>query len=210
MMPVWHWLLRKRGLYESRRGKSRLEEARLLVEASTVATAIVAVVTLFLRQAQVSGLVLVLSWGLAAGGLVLVRVTLRSALIQLRVRGLNQRRVLIVGTGGLAHAVWQRFRGHPEDGFRVIGFVGPWRASLGGEAPGVLGTPEEIATIVEDKKVDQVVIAVGRAEPVDPSKIIHELQRTAASVRIVPDLEGFPAVGLGIEDFGGIPMIRLV
>ena len=175
-----------------------------------MATAILVGVTLFLGQAEVSGLVLVLSWGLAAGALVATRATLRSVLIQLRLRGRNQRTVLIAGTGKLARGVWERFRAHPEAGFHVIGFVGPYQASLGGEAPPVLGTPEEIAAIVEDNQVDQVVVALGRAEPADPIKIIHELQRTVASVRIVPDLEGLPAVRPGIEEFGGIPMIRLV
>jgi exopolysaccharide biosynthesis polyprenyl glycosylphosphotransferase len=210
MLPIWHWLLRKRGLYEPRRGKSRLEETRSLIEVSTIATCILAGVTFFLRQTEVSRLVLALSWGLATSGLVAVRTTLRTSLSYLRVRGWNQRSVLLVGTRRLAHAVSESLRAHPETGFRVIGFVGPRPIPEGGEHAPWLGWLEDAARIVREQEVDHVIVALERSEPADVSKILRELERSTASIRIVPDLEGFPAAGSGIEELSGIPMMRLV
>jgi exopolysaccharide biosynthesis polyprenyl glycosylphosphotransferase len=210
MLPVWHWLLRKRGLYEPRRGRSRLEEARFLFGVSTIATCILAGATFFLRQTEVSRLVLILSWGFAIVGLVAVRATLRAALNQLRVRGWNQRSVLLVGTGGLARTVSQRLMTHPETGFRVIGFVGPRPIPQGhGSAPW-LGWLEDAARIIQERDVDHVIIALERSEPADLGKILRELERTTASIRIAPDLQGFPTVRSGTEELSGIPMIRLV
>jgi exopolysaccharide biosynthesis polyprenyl glycosylphosphotransferase len=211
VLPLWYILLWHRGLYEPRRGLSRRgDESRKLVEVSTLGTLVVASGTFFWREVLISRLVLLLFWLLSSGGLVLFRATLRKGLAELRKRGFNTRNVLIVGTGTLARAVYERFRDDPETGFQVIGFLGPSVTGLGDHTPPNLGSFVALHEVVSHHQVDQVVIALDRGDPADPIKMLHDLHDTTAAVRLVPDLLGLRTLQAGIEDFADLPMIRLV
>ncbi len=118
--------------------------------------------------------------------------------------------MLIVGTGTLAREVEARFTRHPELGFRVVGFVGPSGAGFNSALPAWLGGYDGLHSVVSEQHIDQVVIALDRSDPVSPTKLLRELHDTTAAVRFVPDLLGMETVRGGIEDFDGLPMIRLV
>jgi Undecaprenyl-phosphate glucose phosphotransferase len=210
MLPVWFLLIRARGLYEPRRGVSRWLEAREIVAVGSIASLGLAAAPFFWREIELSRVVVGIFWVLSTGGLVAFRATLREVLARARGYGFNQRRVLIVGTGVLAGEVYRRFVDHRETGFRVVGFVGA--PEMGGPriGPPLLGSFQDVARVVEEKHIDQLVVAVDRSDPVDPIKLLHELHQTTTAVRIVPDLRGLPNVQAGIEEFDGLPMIRLI
>jgi Undecaprenyl-phosphate glucose phosphotransferase len=210
MLPVWHLLLRARGLYEPRRGAARWKETRLLVEGASIASLCLASAPFFVGGLEVSRLVVALFWLLASAGLVAFRATLREALAQIRSRGYNRRRVAIIGTGILAGEVYGRIEAQPETGFEVVGFVGPSRGATPAGWPSVIGGFQNINGVVEEHGIDHVLLAVDRADPVDWIKLARELQNTTAAVRIVPDLRGFPSVQGGIEELDDLPVIRLV
>jgi len=205
-LPLFYTLLRSRGLYSPRRGLSRFEEARSVIEIATIGSVVLAAGTFFSGFLEISRPVVALFWALSSAGLLAFRHGLRSTLSVLRRRGYNVRRVLLVGGGPLATEVERRFANQPETGFRVVGFLAPGRPS----GPGHLGNYEQLAEVVARRQIDQVVIAVDRAEPVDPLKLIEELRDSTAAVRIVPDLLGLRTMHPGIEDLEGMPMIRLV
>ncbi len=209
ILVVWRFVLHSRGLYAPRRAASRLGEARKLIEASVLGTLIAAAATFFWHR-PISRLVLLMFVMLSTAGLLLFRMALRAGLAEIRRRGLNGRSVLIVGTGVLARAVYERFGDHPEAGFHVIGCLGPSSTGFGGAHPPKLGDFSDLHRIVSDKEVDQVVIALDHGDPVDPIKLLHELRDTTAAVRLAPDLLGLQTLQAGIEDFDGLPMIRLV
>ena len=210
MLPVWLGLLRTWGLYEPRRGGSRLAEARAILAVASLASLSVAAAPFFLSDLELSRAVVGIFWVGSSASLVAFRGGLRTLLGWARAGGYNQRSVLIVGTGVLAGEVYRRFLDHPEAGFRVAGLVGA--RELGAPPPGVplLGGFQDVARLVEEEAIDQLVIAVDRSDPVDPIKLLHELRRTTTAVRIVPDLRGLPNLQAGIEDFDGLPMIRLI
>ena len=202
ILPAWHILLRWRGLYDGHRVHSLVSEIRRVVEVCALGTVFLATLTFFGRLAWVSRLTVGVFALLAAFGLISLRVGLRLTLRALRRRGKLVQRVLLVGTGTLAREVEARFARHPELGFRVIGFVGAAAGSLGGY--------DELHTVVSEQQIDQVVIALDRSDPANPTKLLRELHDTTADVRFVPDLLGMETVRGGIEDFDGLPMIRLI
>jgi len=210
-LPLFYALLRHRRLYEPRRGLSRSIEARTLLEVTTLGTLLLAALTFFWREQALSRLTVLLFWGLSSVGLVTFRFALRVVLGEVRRRGFNMRSVLIVGMGELARQVFLRFQDHPESGFQVVGFVGPSKTGPGESAhTRSLGSYEELRSVVVSHAVDQVVIALDRAEPVDTAKLVGELDDTTAAVRIVPDLLGLRTVRPHSEDFDGLPMVCLV
>jgi Undecaprenyl-phosphate glucose phosphotransferase len=209
ILPIWHILLRWRGLYDGHRVHSLPSEVRRLVEVCLLGTLFLATLTFFGRLAWVSRLTVGVFAGVAAVYLVASRVVLRAVLRRLRRNGRFVHSVLIVGTGTLAREIHARLTKHPELGFRVRGFLGPSAAGLGGDARW-LGGYEALHAVVSDEDIDQVVLALDRADPANPLKLLRELHDTTAAVRFVPDLLGIDTVQGGIEDFDGLPMIRLI
>jgi Undecaprenyl-phosphate glucose phosphotransferase len=210
ILPIWHILLRWRGLYDGHRVHSLGSEIRRIVEVALLGTLFIATLTFFGRLAWVSRLTVGVFAGVAALYLVASRIGLRVALRRLRRQGRFVHDVLIVGTGSLAREIHARLTRHPELGFRVRGFVGPSSAGLGGDSAPWLGGYDALHDVVSRERIDQVVLALDRADPANPLKLLRELHDTTAAVRFVPDLLGIDTVQGGIEDFDGLPMIRLI
>lgn len=212
MLPVWHLLLRERGLYQPRRWRSRLEEVRWVLEVSVLGTLTVATATLFWRSEPFSRAALLIFGPLVTTGLVSLRLGLRTGLAMLRRRGFNLRRVLIVGTGPLAAAVYRRLRRRKDSGFDVIGFVGtPASAFVRDPSyPPLLGDLSNLRRLTRDWEVDQVVVALDRRDPSEPAKVLAELAESTATVRIVLDMGGFRTLRAGLEDLDGLPTLRLI
>jgi Undecaprenyl-phosphate glucose phosphotransferase len=209
ILPIWHILLRWRGLYDGHRVHSLLSETRRLVEVCALGTVLLATVTFFGQMEWVSRLTVTLFSGVSAAFLVSSRIAIRLALRELRRRGHFVQNVLIVGTGTLAREIHARLARHPELGFRVRGFLGPSSAGLG-DGAAWLGGYENLHSAVSAQDIDQVVLALDRSDPANPLKLLRELHDTTAAVRFVPDLLGIDTVQGGIEDFDGLPMIRLI
>jgi len=210
ILPIWHILLRWRGLYDGHRVHSLVSEMRRLVEVSVLGTVMLASLTFFGRQDWVSRLTVAVFAPLAGTLLIGARVALRLALRSLRRRGRFAQTVLIVGTGTLAREIHARLARHPELGFRVRGFLGPSPAGLGADGAPWLGGYDALHDLVSREEIDQVVLALDRSDPENPMKLLRELHDTTAAVRFVPDLLGIDTVQGGIEDFDGLPMIRLI
>jgi Undecaprenyl-phosphate glucose phosphotransferase len=210
ILPIWHILLRWRGLYDGHRVHSLLSETRRIAEVCLLGTLLIATLTFFGRLAWVSRLTVAVFAGTAAAFLIASRVALRVALRRLRRRGRFAQNVLIVGTGTLAREIHERLTRHPELGFQVRGFVGPSSAGLGGDSAPWLGGYDALHDVVSREEIDQVVLALDRSDPANPLKLLRELHDTTAAVRFVPDLLGIDTVQGGIEDFDGLPMIRLI
>ena len=210
MLALSHLVLRQRGLYQPLRGRSALTESRVLIECAALSTLGLAASTFFWKRADVSRTFLLGFFLLSASGLCAYRGALRALLRAARRRGFNRRRVLIVGAGVLAGAVWERLRDHPESGFQVVGFVGPRRFGSGSEVPPVLGNLSAARTLVDRFAIDQVLIALDRDDPSDAMKAFDDLCDTTAAVRVVLDLAGLPTVQAGLEDLDGLPTLRLV
>jgi Undecaprenyl-phosphate glucose phosphotransferase len=210
ILPIWHILLRWRGLYDGHRVHSLRSEVRRIVEVCVLGTVLLATLTFFGRLAWVSRLTVGVFAGAAGAYLITSRVVLRVVLRRLRRQGRFTHTVLIVGTGALAREIHRRLTRHPELGFRVRGFLGPSSAGLGGDSAPWLGGYDALHSVVSDEEIDQVVLAIDRSDPANPLKLLRELHDTTAAVRFVPDLLGLDTVQGGIEDFDGLPMIRLI
>jgi len=207
-VPVFALLLVTHGLYRPRRGRSRMGEARTLVQVGALGTLCVAAASFFWNELAISRATVGIFGILATCGLIAFRLCMRSLLSVARRLGYNQRDVLIVGTGTLAQEVYLRLMAHPDTGLHIVGSLGPLRR--GRPLPEVLGPYEHLHDIVTRRHIDQVVIALDRSDPTDPTKLIEALGDTTATVRIAPDLLGLPTMNVASEDLDGLPLICLV
>ena len=89
-------------------------------------------------------------------------------------------RILIVGSGPFAVEIARETLGRPDAGFRVVGFVDSDPQLVGKSLinPKVIGLTSELASLVRNKSIDRIVVAISDRRGQFPT---HELSRLSLS-----------------------------
>jgi exopolysaccharide biosynthesis polyprenyl glycosylphosphotransferase len=117
-------------------------------------------------------------------------VTVRLTARWVRAHGYNYRTVLVAGTNATAKKIARTIENHPHWGFSILGFVSE-DADL--EAcdidPGLLlGQLDDIADIVEENVVDEVIFALGLREFNRLENLLLQLEEQGVRTRLALDL----------------------
>jgi Undecaprenyl-phosphate glucose phosphotransferase len=203
-------------LYNLRRGASRVDEFYRIAGAVSMGTVLsLATNSLILGDKFVySRQILLVGWVLAIAFVTLGRLMHSFLLGQLRKRGFDRSRVVIVGTGTTAAVVVSRLRYHNTLGYHVVGLVDD---SGGSHIPGpyfdsvpVLGDLAHVRDAVRGHKVDEVIVALTGASDKQLREIIASLQDEPVSIKIYPDafqlmMENEVSVG----ELSGLPLLSI-
>ncbi len=213
VVGLWVTVFYFQGLYQPRRIRSRFDEAAKLTMAIVFATILLVAGLGFYRPPDftysrfffpvlsVSNIVLVIS----------MRWTIAAVLGRIRRSGANLQNVLVVGAGELGRKVVERLTAHSEFGFRVIGFVDddPNKQKREILNVPVLGSTQDLEQIVEQHRVDQVILALPLAAHHKTAQLIRRAGQLLTDIKVVPDLLQYYVIRAGIEDLDGLPMINL-
>lgn len=144
---------------------------------------------------------------LAIGG----RVLIQKVLDRVRRSGRNRRRVLIAGTGPLAHVVIDKVRLHEEFGFEIVGMLreeqDPEPAPYRGV--NVIGLVEDAARLIREHAVDHIYIALPLAAHEAILNLLRSIGNEIVEIRVVPDLLQYITLRAGVEDLDGVPIVNL-
>jgi Undecaprenyl-phosphate glucose phosphotransferase len=149
--------------------------------------------------------------GLAAAALISVRLALRSALRSMRKRGFNLRHIVVVGEGPAVENLIQRLESFPELGLRITGLVtltGAETADSAGLKP-VLGHFGQISEIIHETRADEVLIALPWSQQHEMGRLLDLLKDETLDIRLVPDVQAYVTLGCEVEDFDGVPVVRI-
>jgi exopolysaccharide biosynthesis polyprenyl glycosylphosphotransferase len=123
ILVVWHYIFAACGLYVSKRLSTRRSEAFEVVKATALASAFLYFVGVAGRLAMAKPSFLIVFWLCCTTLMVCGRIMAWAILGRIRMRGLNPRFVLILGTNSRALNYATRIVARPELGFRLVGFV---------------------------------------------------------------------------------------
>jgi exopolysaccharide biosynthesis polyprenyl glycosylphosphotransferase len=118
---------------------------------------------------------------------------------------------VIIGAGDVGQLIGRKLLQHPEYRINLLGFVDAEprekRRDLG-DLP-VLGTPDQIAEIVERNDVDRVIVAFSRDGHEEMLELLRTIRSGDVHIDLVPRL--FEAVGakVGIHTLEGLPLVGL-
>jgi Undecaprenyl-phosphate glucose phosphotransferase len=185
-------------------------EVLLLLKAHGTALLVFIALTYLFQQYQYSRLVIVYFGVLSGAALVAGRLAVRGALHALRKRGFNLRRVLLVGEGRSAESMIARMDNFPELGLLVIGVVtaeDSTTETVSGKR--VLGHFSDVTQIVEYSSADEVLIALPLSQQNEVSRLLELLKDETLDVRLVPDVHAYVTLGCDVEDFDGVPVVRI-
>jgi Undecaprenyl-phosphate glucose phosphotransferase len=197
-------------VYQFSRSFGAVKEMRMLLKAHGLALLLFVTLTYLFEAYKYSRLVTLYFGVLAGVGLVTMRLVVRSAFRALRMRGFNQRHIVIAGEGPTVERLIERIDGFPELGLQVRGIVtqeGSTAVGVGGKP--VLGHFGQIAELIEHVKADEVLISVPWSQQEEVSRLLDLLKDETVDVRLVPDVHAYVTLGCEVEDFDGVPVVRI-
>ncbi|HIQ04227.1 MAG TPA: undecaprenyl-phosphate glucose phosphotransferase, partial [Anaerolineae bacterium] len=198
-------------LYRRRRAPSPLDELVALFRATVVGVliAIAFISLLFKNSLDYHRLMMFYAWVLTLLLVWLGRVVHAQVQWWLQTRGAGQENVLIVGTGEVGRMILQKILGSSHLGYHVVGLVdvnsGP-QSVLG--VP-VLGKTADLPALIDQHRVDEVIIALPEASHQEIVGIISLCEREKVGIRVFPDVFQIMASEVSISDLGGLPLLTI-
>jgi Undecaprenyl-phosphate glucose phosphotransferase len=217
---LWPAVMYFHGLYQVKRGRSRIDELFAIVFSVLIGSSLVLGLTLYVRvyhryQPEVAPL-----WEYSQAVFALFVVTdvvllyaaragLRAWLERRWAAGHNVKRVVIAGAAELGRHVAETIIAHRELGYRVVGFLDD--AATGQVTAGlpVLGRLNEAAEVARTHALDQIYVALPLEDHAKIVGLIKSLGTECLDVKVVPDLVQYATIRAALEDLDGIPIISL-
>ena len=208
---IWPVTFYFRGLLQGMPLRSRVEEAFSVVIAVAVATLVLNAGLAFYRDFTYSRLVLGIFAFLDVAFVVSGRVAFWSVMARIWASSRHRRRALVAGAGELGRMVAEKLAQHRELGLDVVGFLDDdsGKANARFEGLPVLGTTDQLGTVVQQNVVDQLYVALPIGAQHKTVRLLKLAEPLLLDVRVVPDLLQYYALRAGVEDLDGIPVINL-
>lgn len=196
-------------LYVSWRGR-RLTDlvVRSLAAWATVFALGILVSFLMHQSAAVSRLWAATWFGSVALALAGVRLAAYTILGAARDRGLDRKRVLLVGFGALGHDLWRRVERYREAGYEIAGIYAEAHENL---PPQVrrLHELDELHGFVREHNVREVWIVLPMEAGQELREVLYHLRNDLVDIRWIPDVMSIQLLGHRIGEFLGLPAIQL-
>ena len=220
MAVLWPGVLYFHGLYQLKRGRSRIDELFAIVLSVLIASALTLGATLYVRvyyrfQPEVAprweysqavfAIFVVLDVLLLHAG----RGTVRAWQERRWAAGENLTRVLVAGTGELGRTVAEALLAHRKLGYRVVGFLGEGPGATGYADLPVVGTIEDAREALERSGADQLYVALPLEEHARLVPLVKSLGNECVDIKVVPDVVQYATIKAALEDLDGIPIISL-
>jgi exopolysaccharide biosynthesis polyprenyl glycosylphosphotransferase len=189
--------------------RSWIDQLYGIINATAKAVVVILSVTFVLQPLEYSRLLLIEAGVNAVVLLGTSRWLAQSALAWLRERGRNTAKVVIVGAGESGRTVMRTIVARPELGYECLGFVddNPEKGQVDIGRFRALGPIDNLARIIQDEAVDEVIITLPWMYHRKIMGIVRECEQRHVSAQIVPDLFQMSLSQVSVDDIGGIPLI---
>jgi len=201
-------------LYRPARMPSRVDEFYSIFASTTVGTLMgVALSSLVFKNSPLeldySRGIITYGWAITIVFITAGRLAHTQIRARLRRRGWGRDRVLIVGTGDVGQMIFQKIQSNPGLGYEVVGFVsanGQNGTPLGTR---ILGRAGDLAPLINEHQVDEVIIALPEATHQEILMLISECERGKVTIKVFPDVFQYMASQVSIGDLGGLPLLTV-
>jgi len=162
---LWGWLLNILGMYDSFRTKRIPDILFTIAEIAMIGIGLFGIFLYFFNIEYVSRFFLFLVFGVTAAAVSAEKIILVTFFRYIRKYGYNTRNILIIGTGARARHFIDLVNTHAEWGLKILGLVDEDPARKGEAVNGstVLGSLEDVPSIVHNNVVDEVIFIVPRS-----------------------------------------------
>lgn len=193
------------GLYESHRFVNFHKEAGRLIWANLINTIILLALLYVFHLDNFSRWVLVIFFCASSILLLTKRAFTRILLRYIRKKGLNHKHIVLVGQGSSAQTYLKKIHSNPEFGFIVDGHVSnqdtipslPW-----------LGFYNELESVLNDPKPDEVVIAIPAEDESFLPYLINTCEKTGIRLSLISPYAEFISSKPSVVMLDGLAMVN--
>lgn len=196
-------------LYVSWRGRRLTDLVVRSLAAWALVFALGILVSFLMHQSAAVSRLWAATWfGSVALALAGVRLAAYTVLGAARDRGLDRKRVLLVGFGALGHDLWRRVERYREAGYEVAGIYAEAHENL---PPQVrrLHELDALHGFVRENDVREVWIVLPMEAGQELREVLYHLRNDLVDIRWIPDVMSIQLLGHRIGEFLGLPAIQL-
>ena len=206
---IWTIVLTKLGAYTYQRFKSLRREVKLVAKASLIGTLILLAADFILRFEYIPRTYIGIFFIANFLSLAIEKTILFEVAKEIRKRGKNRKKILVVGSGIRAKNFIETVENNLEWGLDIVGLVAEDGSSIGEEIYGkkILGTNSEIEKILHQYPVDEVIVCASGIEMGKIEEVLETCEREGVQVRINSDFFGRLAKKVTVDQVYGVPII---
>jgi len=202
-------------LYHVVRAQSRVDTVSQIFGAVSVGTMMAVAISALTFKNSILALdypraMILYAWLLAIVMVALGREIHRTIWQRLRAAGFGRDPVLVVGSGDSAKAIIRLIHWSPQLGYELVGVVDGVDTGQDIAGAKLVGTIADLASLVDDLDVREVIIAMPESTPQQEIvRIVNLCQRGSVAIKIFPDLFEFVTTEVTIDDLGGLPLLNV-
>jgi exopolysaccharide biosynthesis polyprenyl glycosylphosphotransferase len=212
VLIIWSALLFAYHSYHSHRTVPLTAETTTVLRVVLVGNVLLATLAYLIPLRQLSR-----SWFILFGALSAVLVIVEKILVRIiaryvRMKGLNYRTILIVGTGRRALEVARMIREHKYWGYKIVGFISDGHHLSNGWARyRVFGTVPDLRRLIESgqfaEPIDEIVFAVTRKKLDEMKQLFLMCEELGIRTRVAMNFFPNRVARIEIEELEGIPFL---
>ncbi len=194
------------------RAVSRVDQLYAVFAAVTLGTLIAVALAVFIYSSDFDfpRMMMIYAWVCSIIFIMLGRLIHQSVRLWLqRTRGWGKDRILLVGSDEMAQMVLQRILWSPQLGYDVVGVINGANGHTDMLSVPVVGTADDLPHLIEDLRIDEVIIAMPEKGHRETVRIIALCERGQVSVKVFPDIFQFVATQPTIDALGGLPLLSV-
>lgn len=210
LVPFFLLLYYAFNLYTPKRVQGRRLEGSSIIKANVIGGLVFMAFLFWIKQADVSRLLLVVFLGLNVILTFLERNAVRFVLANARRIGLNQKHIILVGYSRAAEEYIDRIVQNPQWGYHVMGILDD-RAPRGTTYQNVevLGMTEMLSSILAEHNPDEIAITLGLGEYYKLERIVAMCEKSGVHTKFIPDYNKIIPTKPYTEDILGLPVINI-
>ncbi len=200
------------GLYKPKIDPFHLGEIKMLIKGVLLGGLFVMASTFLYRQFEYSRGVILIGLATMTIGLISEKIMIRLFQAYWRSKGLLMKKVLIVGTGKSATRYYRVVKSKTALGFCPVGFLCLSDKKIMDNftyKDKLLGTTDDIAKVIRQYSVDEVIIALPSASHTEIVDIITQCEKEIVNFRIMPDIFEIMINKMTIDEIDGIHFVGI-
>ena len=212
LVYLWHYCFRYFGLYLSSRLNSPKEILHRVVKAVGASSIIL------LMIAKIGDWQVITLWTTACFAVIKIafvgglRMSVYRTSRYFRRRGHNTKSLLVIGGGARSERMIREISRKNELGYRILGYLDSTPAFSRRKIAGVawLGGFEDLRTIIDEKIVDEVVIALPiKSHYAQIKTVIAQLEEQGVVAHLLSDFFPHQLARIEPQNFQGMPLLSL-
>lgn len=204
---IWVCVLMLFSVYDGRKNFRAVDEFASLTLGTALAAIAMAGILYFLYR-DVSRFLFLIFVFLTYAFLLTLRAVYRFADSHIIFGGIQSRLVLILGAGDVGRNLQEQILKQPRMGLKPVGFLDDDLEKQRNQAD-VLGSLDKVREVVNQKKIEDIVIALPRPAYARLNEIVSELYDLPVRVWIILNYFSLTLHKASLEEVAGIPLIDL-